>query len=474
MGKKSKSKFGDVRIDRAFGDLLEAMSSRYSVVLRQISDDHNEETRFQNLINNKKVVPDLLLEHHWSQSSSNWENDHVLVVSDTSTLSFPYRADREELGDIGGVQSKTAPKYTGFDIHPSIFVNASNGALQGLGGLDIIKTPLAKTKIEQVLRKVRQKTCSKLPFEQKERYKWLRSPIKAITNAPKAKQYTLVGDRETDIYDLIHRTLEEGHDFVYRSSHDRRVFNLATNKVSKEKFSDVLNRWTIEFSYDLAVQTTKHRSAHIANLQVKYGQILMAKPKTHIDKSLPTHIPIYIVDVKEDESTVFSGEKPVHWTLLTSHPVTNPQQAMQIIQWYIYRWIIEELFRTLKSKGLDIESSEVETFHALSNLATIALLAATQTMQLVRARGGKTKQQMSEVFFQTEQDCLILLNEKLEGKTEKTQNPFHYDDLAFGSWVIARLGGWKGYQSKKPPGPITITRGLIKFYQILEGFNLLL
>ena len=128
----------------------------------------------------------------------------------------------------------------------------------------------------------------------------------------------------------------------------------------------------------------------------------------------------------------------------------------------------------MKSKGLNIESSEVQTFHGLSNLTTIALLAATQTMQLVRARDGKTEQKINDVFFQAEHDCLILLNQKLEGRTEKTQNPFHCDDLAFGTWIIARLGGWKGYQSREPPGPITITRGLIKFYQILEGFNLLL
>ena len=60
-------------------------------------------------------------------------------------------------------------------------------------------------------REIRRKNISKLPFEQKERYKWFRSPIKAIENVPTALQYTLMGDRETDIYALMYRTLEQGY-----------------------------------------------------------------------------------------------------------------------------------------------------------------------------------------------------------------------------------------------------------------------
>ncbi len=31
------------------------------------------------------------------------------------------------------------------------------------------------------------------------------------------------------------------------------------------------------------------------------------------------------------------------------------------------------------------------------------------------------------------------------------------------SWMIARLGGWKGYASERKPGPITMHYGLIRF-----------
>ena len=62
-----------------------------------------------------------------------------------------------------------------------------------------------------------------------------------------------------------------------------------------------------------------------------------------MDKTLPEYLKIQVIEVKENSSTVFPDEKPIHWILLSSHPVENAQQAMQIIRWYLERWTIEEL-----------------------------------------------------------------------------------------------------------------------------------
>ena len=145
-----------------------------------------------------------------------------------------------------------------------------------------------------------------------------------------------------------------------------------------------------------------------------------------------------------------------------------------LIQWYRWRWVIEQVFRTLKSKGLNIEKSEVESYEALINLSTLALLAAVQVLQLVQARDGQTAQELKSVFSDQEIECLTKLNQNLEGNTEKSKNPHPVTSLAFACWVLARLGGWKGYKKSRPPGPITMLKGLIRFYDILEGYYLLL
>jgi len=67
---------------------------------------------------------------------------------------------------------------------------------------------------------------------------------------------------------------------------------------------------------------------------------------------------------------------------------------------------------------------------------------------------------------------LKVLFPTLEGNTEKLKNPYSPSELKFALWVIARLAGWSGYQKQTPPGPITLHRGLLKFKQLFDGFEI--
>jgi len=464
MGKKSVSKFGDTRLDEVYASLVASMVTRYTVILRQISQSDNEETRYRRFINNPKVNPQLLIEQHWKGLSTKFTGRHILVINDTSTISFAPRADRTDLGRVGANTTKR-----GFDIHPSIMVDAANSRLYGVGAIDIQKIELIQTAQQKAEREQTRKDRAKIPFEQKHRYKWFSSPQKAIANCAGAEKYTLVGDRESDIYDLIARTLAQNWELIYRSKTNRRI----EEQLGANKLRDLLDKWSVQHTFDLALGETKKRSAHTATIDLKFGNLTLTRPK-NTDRTLPKAIGLQVVEVKERQTTVIGKEKAVHWVILTSHPVNTIEQALQIIKWYQWRWIIEELFRTLKSKGLNIESSQVETFHALTNLATMGLIAAAQVMQLVRARDGQTDQKIQDAFFETEQQCLLKLSKTLEGRSDKLKNPFPPDSLAFATWVIARLGGWSGYGSRKPAGPITIIKGLIRFHHILEGYYLML
>ncbi len=93
-----------------------------------------------------------------------------------------------------------------------------------------------------------------------------------------------------------------------------------------------------------------------------------------------------IIDVCEDDSSVVGNEAPIHWRLVTTHEVKSMAQARQCIEWYCQRWHIEQTFRTVKSQGLDIESSLIESGEKLEKLAVLAFSAAVKVMQLVMAR----------------------------------------------------------------------------------------
>ena len=51
-------------------------------------------------------------------------------------------------------------------------------------------------------------------------------------------------------------------------------------------------------------------------------------------------------------------------------------EARQIITWYRMRWTIEQVFRSLKSHCLDIETSQMEKAAGFLKLAVVALIAA--------------------------------------------------------------------------------------------------
>ncbi|MBI3882724.1 MAG: transposase, partial [Sphingobacteriales bacterium] len=40
-------------------------------------------------------------------------------------------------------------------------------------------------------------------------------------------------------------------------------------------------------------------------------------------------------------------------------------------------------------------------------------------------------------------------------------------------WIIARLGGWKGYSSERKPGITTLWIGLEKFYDTYNGWRMI-
>jgi hypothetical protein len=56
-----------------------------------------------------------------------------------------------------------------------------------------------------------------------------------------------------------------------------------------------------------------------------------------------------------------SQQVAVHWRLMTTHEIDHLEQALQVRQWYRWRWRIEQLFATLKLAGLDIEATQLES-----------------------------------------------------------------------------------------------------------------
>lgn len=158
----------------------------------------------------------------------------------------------------------------------------------------------------------------------------------------------------------------------------------------------------------------------------------------------PASVSLYAVEAKEVNPP--AGQEPIHWRLLTTHEVTCIEQALPVIEWYRWRWRIEQLFATLKQAGLQLEATQLESVEAIERLTVLALSVAVRTLQLVEGR-DKAALPASVAFTEAQQHCLEQLAPTLQGRTRKQQNPYPIASLPWATWLIARLGGWSGYPS---------------------------
>ncbi|MEH2020973.1 hypothetical protein [Nostoc sp.] len=94
-------------------------------------------------------------------------------------------------------------------------------------------------------------------------------------------------------------------------------------------------------------------------------------------------------------------------------------------------------------------------------------------MRTLQMFEGRDNTQLSAALtFCQQQQCLLGLQCSVEGDTQKLQNPYPQGCLPWATWIIARLGGWSGYLSQRPPGMPTLVRGLRQFESIFFGWKL--
>lgn len=174
-----------------------------------------------------------------------------------------------------------------------------------------------------------------------------------------------------------------------------------------------------------------------------------------------------LVEAREIDAP--EGATPAHWRLLTTHRVESIEDARWIVGLYRRRWLIEELFRILKTRGFDLERVGIMPA-AFEKLAAAALVAAVSVLQLTRERDGQAGRPLQDLFLPDEQPALEAVSASLEGRTTRQKNPHPKGSLAFAAWVCARLGGWTGYYGK--PGPIVMLKGLHQFRTMQQGWSL--
>jgi hypothetical protein len=447
-----QGQFGDERLNRAGQSLYEAMLRKQSVSLRRLGQGRAAEVRYGRFLQNKRVTVDKLEEGVCRGLGPRCAGQHVLLIQDTSELNYQAHAGRVKgLGTVGNGSD------AGLFVHPVLAVQADEGACLGLAHLHLWQRTRAKTPGYR---------DRGLPIEEKESRRWVDAARRAGERTAEAAMVTVVADRESDIYEMWDRLPDERTHLLIRACRDRALPGQQERLFAWLSGLPEQGRYQIE----VTAQTHPPRSARQADVRVRFGQTHIMRPRDCTDKEAAPQLSLWAIEVQEEAGSAPTPDEAIHWRLLTTHAVRSLADARRCIEWYRQRWHIEQVFRTLKRQGLNVESSLLEEAPRLEKLAVMATSVAVQTMQLTLARDGAGQRPASDCFDAQDQPLLEQVNATLQGKTIKQQNPHPQHSLAWAAWIVARLGGWKGYASERKPGPITMLRGLQDLDNIRRGW----
>ena len=403
-----------------------------SVRVRRLGGDRAGEIRLTRFLRNGAVTPQEMASQACQRTSQRCQGRDVLVIQDTTVI-------RSEGGG-------------GDYLHAAIALDLKDNAILGL----VSGQMLERAGGRRGLRRER-------PVEEKESFRWLQGADEAASVCAGAREITVVSDREGDLYEAF-ALRPDGVELLVRAAQDRGLDQGG-------KLFETLDALPEAGRADVRFPAQPGFGARTVQLAVRLATLPLARPRRGFSKDLPDSVQVQVVDVRQVAPK--PGQPAVHWRLLTTHPIDDVAQAWAVVELYRKRWAIEQLFRTLKTKGFDIEGLRIQDPAPRDNLIMATLIAAITIQQMVHARdGGPGPLRPCVDAFET-QDIPLLeaFCAKLEGKTQRQKNPHPKGSLAYAAWVCARLGGWTGYYGK--PGPIVMLEGWLELQAAKRTLNIL-
>ena len=318
------------------------------------------------------------------------------------------RTSRRCVGrDVLVIQDTTVVRSAGGGgdyLHAAIALDEADGAILGLVDGCFLRRTSG--------RKAERRT---LPIEEKESFRWLEGAEQAASVCAGAGRITIIADRESDIYEAF-ALRPQGIDLLIRAAQDRSL-------ADGGKLFAALDALPSVGRAQLDVPAAPGRRARTASLALRFAAMTLARPGRSHGAGLPDAVEMRVIDVCEVDPP--EGVAPIHWRLLTTRPVRDEAEAWAVVELYRRRWAIEQLFRTLKTQGFDIEGLRIEHPEPRDKLVTAALIAAVAVQQLVHGREGDSGhlRLCTDVFEPEDLPLLEAWCAKLEGKTQRQKNP---------------------------------------------------
>lgn len=497
---------GDKRVNERAKQILRSVYENVGNGLSSSFTGSHEIKAAYRFFDNNLVNPEKILESHYAKTLERIRMFKIVgLIQDSAEIDMKHMESVENLGVLNDT------KRPGCVLHPVIACTPEKLCLGIVSAQFITRNP-------DELGKKGSNNARKI--EDKESYCWIQGYRVACEIAEKCPETLCVsiGDRESDIFELMMEATKGKAKLIIRAWHDRCVLAAPSENSSKlidenkklaeenkslaqinkkirhrkhcvnelkansaqikennklmksnrdairqdelivNKFKYQLNKGPVIGQTEFTLPEAKGRKSRLVKQTVKATSVTLL-PSEHKTK-LPA---VKMNALLLEEIEVPEGEEPISWMFLTTLPISTLEEIQLIISLYLSRWAIELFFKIIKS-GCMIEKLRFKEASRLFACIAIYMIVAWRVLYATFI--GRTCPELPcSVIFEIDEW------QSVYAVIRKTQPPDKPPDLGEFMIMIATLGGYRGRKSDGPPGMKVIWIGIQAMHKLAEGWQ---
>jgi len=272
-------------------------------------------------------------------------------------------------------------------------------------------------------------------------------------------EFVVIGDRESDIYEVLQSAAEKKRvpkphaDLLVRSSYERNVITADGNKTNlREAVSNSVVLGHIQFTHNPRGGEKKR----IVKQEVRAIRLTILPTQRRGSRGKMEPFEMRVIHSKEVKPP--KGSKGIEWFLLTTVETEGDYElACQCIEWYLARWDVEIYFDALKN-GCRVEEIQLQKANRFYACLALYCVIAWRVVYLTKVARSEPKRCCTEFLKKTEwESAYIMIKRKKPNKPPTISEAIKY---------IAQVGGYLARKSDGPPGIKTLWRGLSQIKQV--------
>lgn len=448
----------DERLNDRLTKLLSDLGARPQMSIPAACGGLNETVAAYRFFDNDEVTPETILEPHFCRSQERIAAESVvLLIQDTTE--FNLTRPQQQVQGAGPLRARS---QRGAFLH---LMEAFTPEGTPLGAVSA-KMWTREDNAEDSTRQERKKERRKAPIEEKESFRWLEGLRSARQVAARSPQSTCVciGDSESDLYEMFAEERDDVH-WLIRAGRERLLATppekIEAEEVTVRTAREAVLATPVLLTKEISVRERKQpiacktsprqqaRDARKTHVEVRAATVTLATPERPHKRLSPVTVNVVLVQ----EPSPPENEVPVEWLLVTTLPINTQEQVRTVVQYYAVRFMIELLFRVLKS-GCRVEERRFEQIDRFLACTAVYLIVAWRTLMVCRLGHSCPDLDCEAVFEPAEWKAVWMV-------VKQEPPPVKPPKLGTVIRLVAQLGGYIDRTNRPdPPGPQTVWIGL--------------